>query len=96
MITDNPYEAFSFTEWWETLSPSFISFYFIVFVFLLAVIYYFMPKKGRWIVLLLGSIVFYCIVGVEALATVLLTSSIVRSAGICIELTEQVNKKKRK
>ncbi len=96
MITDNPYEAFSFTEWWETLRPSFISFYFIVFVFLLAVIYYLVPKKGRWIVLLLGSIVFYCIVGVEALATVLLTSSIVWSAGICIELTEKANKKKRK
>ena len=95
-IMNNPYEVFGFMEWWNTLSTSFISFYFILFVFMLVAIYYIIPLKKRWIVLLIGSLGFYSIAGVEALITVLLTSVIIWCAARCIANTDKEKKMQRK
>ena len=96
MFTDNPYEAFHFSEFWETLSPTFISFYFIFFVFALALLYYVLPQKIRWIVLLCGSILFYSIAGIHPLITVLLTALITYLAAMLIESTEKRERQSRR
>ena len=96
MFTDNPWEAFRFSEWWDTLSSSFVSFYFILFVFLLVLLYYIMPRKMRWCVLLTGSVAFYSIAGLHPLITVLLSAFIVYCAGLIIEATDRGKMKKRR
>lgn len=96
MFTDNPYEKFHFGEWWDTLSPTFISFYFIAFVFLLVLLYYLLPRKARWCVLLAGSVGFYCLAGLHPLITVLLSAFIVYCAGLLLEMTDKAHKKKRR
>lgn len=96
MFTDNSYEAFDFSEWWSTLDVSFISFYFLAFVFLLVLIYYLTPKKERWIVLLAGSCAFYSIIGFHPMLTVILSAFIVYLAGLLIESAGKEKKKKQR
>lgn len=92
----NPYEAFSFLDWWRTLTPSFVSFPFILFVFFLALLYYVFPLKKRWIVLLFGSACFYLTAGMTGFVMLLLTSSLVWAGGICIGYTQKEYKRKRR
>lgn len=89
MATNNPYEAFIFSEWRDTLSTTFVSFYFIAFVFLLAALYYLMPRKARWCVLLAGSLAFYSIGGLRPLVTVSLSCMIVYLVGLILEMTDR-------
>lgn len=93
MFSNNPYEAFHFSEWWDMLEPSFISFYFIAFVFALVLFYYLIPRKSRWIVLLTGSVLFYSTAGIHPLITVLLSCVIVYFVSLILQMTD---KKKRK
>ncbi len=81
-------------QWPDILSPSFISAYFIVFVFILSFIYYLMPKKARWTVLLFGSVLFYSLAGVSALLTILLTAFLVYTSGHLIANTNKREKKR--
>lgn len=96
MVNNNPYEAFSFFEWWDTLSTTFVSFYFIAFVFLLALLYYLMPRRIRWCVLLVGSLAFYSIGGVRPLITVSLSCVIVYLVCLILEMTDKSRKKLRR
>ncbi|MCM1217614.1 MAG: hypothetical protein NC548_24245 [Lachnospiraceae bacterium] len=96
MVTNNPYEAFSFSEWWDTLSTTFVSFYFIAFVFLLVALYYLLPRRGRWGVLLAGSLAFYSIGGVRPMITVLLSCAIVYFTGLILEMTDRGRKNLRR
>lgn len=96
MFTNNPYEAFPFAEWWDTLDTTFVSFYFIAFVFLLAAIYYLMPRRSRWWVLLAGSLAFYCIGGVRPLVTVLLSSGIVYLVSLILEMIDRSKRNRRR
>ena len=96
MFTDNLYEAFHFSEFWDTLSPTFISFYFIFFVFALVLLYYVLPQKIRWTVLLCGSILFYSIAGIHPLITILLTALITYLAAMLIESTDKKERRIRR
>ena len=96
MATNNPYEAFIFSEWRDTLSTTFVSFYFIAFVFLLAALYYLMPRKARWCVLLAGSLAFYSIGGLRPLVTVSLSCMIVYLVGLILEMTDRSMRKRRR
>ncbi len=96
MFTDNPYERFDFLEWWGTLSPTFLSVTVIAFVFLLAAVYYLLPKRHRWVSLLAGSAVFYCLAGIRPLVTVLLSAFVVYCAGLLLETTDKAFKKRRR
>lgn len=89
MLTDNPYEMFHFWEWWDTLSASFISFYFIAFVMILLLLYYLVPRRGRWLILLAGSVLFYSLEGIRPLMIVLLSGVVVYLAGLMMELIEK-------
>ncbi len=96
MIDTSKFGQITFSEWFNTLDTTFVSFYFIVFVFLLALLYYIFPKKSRWIILLAGSVCFYLIAGWEALVAILLSSLVVWEAGIIIANTDKAKKKKRR
>lgn len=52
---------------------SFTSAYFYLFLIVILMIYYILPIRFRWTILLLGSIVFYCFVSCKALPIMLLT-----------------------
>lgn len=75
---------------------TFVSIYFFIFILVLAILYFCIPKNWRWIVLLLGSAVFYALGGMEILAMVLVTTLIAYIAGILIERTEVADRKKRR
>ena len=99
MFSSNPYTEFHFDEWFHTLNPSFLSFYFIVFVLLLLFVYYLVPGRVQWVVLLAGSIAFYSTAGVNTLVFVLMMSFIVYCAGVCTGCMDQegdCNKQKKK
>lgn len=95
-MISNLFYHFTFNDWFKTLDTSFVSFYFIVFVFVLALLYYIFPRKVRWIVLLAGSICFYLIAGWEAFFTIILSALVVYEGGICLGHTDKTNKKKRR
>ena len=52
----------------------FTSYRFILFILVLFLVYYIMPKKYQWILLLLGSYLFYSIAGVKYLIYILATT----------------------
>ena len=53
---------------------AFTSFSFALFVAAMLVLYYLIPKKGQWILLLAGSYVFYLCAGVEYLGFLVMTT----------------------
>lgn len=59
----------------------FTSYEFIVFVLVLFVIYYIVPKKIQWMLLLLGSYVFYSYAGIQYLAYIIATTITTYFAG---------------
>lgn len=76
---------------------TFISFYFLLYVAMIAAIYFIVPLKYRWYVLLLGSTLLYTISeGKKILLIVLMTAFIAYYAAIWIEKTESTQKKKRR
>ena len=60
----------------------FISYSFILFIALLLVVYYIVPKRLQWIILLIANFVFYCSAGSLYWVFILLTSFTVYIAGI--------------
>lgn len=71
----------------------FASYEFIGFVIVLFILYYLIPKKGQWILLLLGSLVFYYLVNPWYLIFILTTSVTIYFCGLKIGLLsdEQTN-----
>lgn len=96
MNSGNPYEVFTFSEFVGYLSPSFVSYYFLAFVFLLVLLYYVMPKRFRWSGLLVGSVLFYSTAGLKSLTIVLLSAVLIYLAGIMIERTDKKHKNQRR
>ena len=85
MLDNNPYEAFSFREFWEIQRSTFVSFYFIFFVLALVALYYLIPRKFRWTVLLAGSAAFYAVAGLTPFLTLSLSALITWGAALLIE-----------
>ncbi len=52
----------------------FTSYEFILFIILLFILYYIIPKKFQWMLLLLGSYVFYSFAGLGYLAYIAVTT----------------------
>ena len=96
MVTGNPYEAFSFSEFWDMLDATFLSFYFILFVFVLAFLYYVLPGKVRWLVLLAGSVLFYSTAGIHPLIIIVLTALITWLAALFIASDAKKERRKRR
>lgn len=55
---------------------------FIILLFILLVVYYFLPKKCQWVCLLVASIVFYAFSGLSNLLFILFSSIMTWGAGI--------------
>lgn len=72
-----------------------ISIHFFIFLALLIVIYFVVPKKVRWIVLLAGSCYFYLAAGKKVFCEVCLTVAVTYLAAIWIEKAEQDMKKRK-
>ena len=53
---------------------AFTTFDFIVFLFLVFILYYLLPKKFQWVILLVASYVFYAFAGIEYLLYILVTT----------------------
>ena len=53
---------------------SFVSLRFLLFAVILFVVYYAVPKRFQWMILLLASMVFYTVAGVAGLVFLLATS----------------------
>lgn len=96
MLTKNPYEVFPFADWWGTLTTSFVSFYFIIFVFMVVLLYYMIPREKRWMVLLGASVLFYSIAGIHPLIMILLTSLLTYVSACFIECVNREKRKQRK
>lgn len=73
---------------------SFITLYFYVFVFFTVLIFYIVPQKIRWIVLLVGSIVFYISVSKWLVLCLLGTVTVTYGASFCIFKSKQLIRKK--
>lgn len=73
---------------------SIISFKFIIFVIAGLLMYYTLPKKMQWIVLLILSYTFYLFGGIKTVAYLLFTTLTTYLSGIL--LSKEENKKKRK
>ncbi len=74
---------------------SLISLRFFVFAIITLVVYFILPKKYRWIVLLFASLYFYLEVGKRALLTLILAAMFTFFAGIFIEKSPVEAKKRR-
>lgn len=77
---------------------SFLQFNFCIFLFILILAYYILPKKVQWICLLIGSYIFYISAGVKIVGYIIFTTFTVWvgtiviskiSENMKIELTEK-------
>lgn len=64
---------------------SIISMKFVLFVLALTVLYYCIPKRGQWLVLLAASALFYCAAGLRTAGYILLTALSTYGAALWIE-----------
>ena len=96
LLDSNPYEAFSFREFWEIQRSTFVSFYFIFFVLALVALYYLLPRKFRWTVLLAGSAAFYATAGFTPFLTIALSAAVTWGAALMIEDTDKEARPRRK
>ncbi|MCL1914863.1 MAG: MBOAT family protein [Eubacteriaceae bacterium] len=64
---------------------SFISYSFVAFLAVLYVLYYLLPKKTQWLLLLVGSLVFYAHAGWYSFIFILVVAAVVYTAGIKIQ-----------
>ena len=72
---------------------SFTSFNFFVFLFAVIVVYYLVPKKLQWLVLLIASYGFYLSTGADNVAYILFTTLFTYGAGLWMQLLRDRNRK---
>ena len=75
---------------------SYISYIFLVGTFVSILIYYLVPLRFRWVVLLTFSILFYLESGITAFFVVLLSTVIAWASAILIEKTDRQDRRKRR
>lgn len=73
---------------------SFTSFNFLAFLFLVIVVYYLVPKKLQWLVLLIASYGFYLSTGADNVAYILFTTLFSYGAGLLMQKFRDDNQKK--
>ncbi len=64
---------------------NFISFEFVAFLIVTVVLYYLVPKKTQWILLLLANIAFYCFGGFRTVGYLVFTTLTTWGAGLLLE-----------
>ena len=73
------------------INMSITSFYFLCFYVLLLIVYYLMPKRAQWLVLLVGGMAYYLLSGQGLLIIYpLVTGTICYLAGRMIENADEV------
>lgn len=70
----------------------FVSYEFIAFLCVLFVLFYIIPKKGQWILLLAASYVFYAFAGLEYLAFILITT--LSSYSVAVKIGKMITAEK--
>lgn len=76
---------------------TFISLYFLLYLAIIALMYFLVPLKYRWGVLLIGSTLLYALLeGKRPLLVIIFTAIIAYFAAIWIEKTESAQRKKRR
>lgn len=73
---------------------SFASIDFFIFVFFVAFVYFLMPSKIRWLVLLVGSYIFYILSSPKTLVLMIITTVTTWLCGIKLEGCEKESKEK--
>ena len=68
------------------------TFRFFIFLFILLIVYFIVPKKRQWIVLLLGSLFFYSLTGVKNLAYIGFTSLSAYLSGLWMQSVQKKGK----
>ncbi len=64
---------------------SVVSYSFLLFLLIVCMVYYIVPKKWQWVVLLAAGIVFYAGAGVSYLAVVGLTALVVYGCSLLMQ-----------
>ena len=64
---------------------NFISLKFVAFLLVTVVLYYLVPKKMQWVLLLAANIVFYCVGGAKTVLYLVFTTVTTWSAGLLLE-----------
>ncbi|MCH5203621.1 MAG: MBOAT family protein [Oscillospiraceae bacterium] len=88
--------AFDAAQFWDSLSMTFVSGFFLIFVAVIVVYYYAVKPQNQWIVVLVGSLIFCLVGGWQVLAYPVFIGIIVYCAAWVIEATDKKEKKKRK
>lgn len=83
-------------QFWWGLEPSFTPWWFFVLLAFALLWYYALPKRGRWVVLLIASLAFCAVGGWQTVASIVLVTCIAWSAGLSIEATQKEEKVRRK
>ena len=71
---------------------SITSFTFIGFVFATLIVYYLVPKKLQWVVLLAASMAFYLICGRKSILYVLITATTIYFAAVRMQALTKIRK----
>ena len=61
---------------------SIISFEFLVFIFTVFLLYYLIPKRFQWVLLLIASIVFYTAGGIQSVGYLIVTATTIYFATV--------------
>ena len=64
---------------------SFVSFQFLMFAILLLIIYFIVPKKWQWVILLIANFIFYAANGLRLCIYIIFTIITTYFAAICVE-----------
>ncbi len=88
--------ALNLTEFLDSLTMTFVSGYFLVFVALVVVFYYLATLKNRWMVLLTGSVIFSLVGGITVFLIPFFVTIISYCAAIMIAATDKNRRRKRR
>lgn len=88
--------AFDLTQFFHSLSMTFVSGHFFIFVVILVAYYYVVSPQKQWIVILAGSLMFCLVGGWQVITVPLLLSVIVYCSARIIAAADKEEKKKRR
>lgn len=87
---------FDFLVFWRSLEPSFTPWWFFVFLAVAVLWYYALPRRCRWVTLLLASLVFCSLGGWQTVACIVLVACIAWAGGIALESTNKERRRRKR
>lgn len=88
--------AWDILEVIDDITMTFTSGYFLVFFAIIILMYYMVAAKDRWIILLIGSLLFGAGGGIQVILYPFVMTTIVYNAAILIENTDETQKRSRR